>query len=155
MTEPPSRPVLDSLEVRSPRVAAAGVRVLTRLPPTLRRRILAGARDRAANAFNRGDLAAVFALFAEDVEYVAPPALYGGQPLVGRGSVFDFWRDVFVRFERNTIVNLSIEEANPSRFIRSALLSHRGGRGPLEYVIRQTTELCDGLVVRQVNEHGS
>jgi ketosteroid isomerase-like protein len=152
MQDTARRPLLNAFEVRAPRLAAGGARLLTRLPPQLRRRVLSSAFDRAADAFNRGDLESVFALFAEDVEYVPPPALYTGEPLHGRAAVFGLWREVFVRFDRNEITNLSIAEAGRSRFVRSALLSHRGAGSPLEYVIRQTTEMRGGLVVRQINE---
>jgi len=152
MADPARRPLLDSIEVRSPRLAAGGARLLTRLPAPFRRQVLTGAFNRAADAFNRGDLESVFALFAEDVEYVPPPALYTGEPLHGRAAVFGFWREVFARFEHSAITNLSIAETTRTRFVRSALLSHRGTGNPLEYVIWQTTELRGGLVVRQINE---
>lgn len=54
-------------------------------------------------------------------------------------------------FERSTITNLSLEEAAPARFVRTARLSHQGP-GDLEYTIRQITQLAAGRVTRQVNE---
>jgi ketosteroid isomerase-like protein len=49
--------------------------------------------DRARDAFNRGDLEVVFALFAADVEYGPPPPLHEGGRIRGRQAVLDFWRD--------------------------------------------------------------
>ena len=125
---------------------------MLRLPPSLRRRVLSAAFERAERAFNRGDLAAVFALFADDVEYVPPPALHSGPPIVGRLAVQRFWEDVLARFERSTITNLSIDEATPTRFVRTARLSHRRSDDNVGYAIRQITEVAAGRVVRQVNE---
>jgi ketosteroid isomerase-like protein len=146
------RPLADRLEVRAPGVAAALVRLLGRMPPPVRQRALAGAFDRAQEAFNRGDLEVVFALFADDAEYVPPRPLHEGAPLVGRAAVLGFWREVLGRFDASTIENVSVEEAAPSRFVRTARLVHRAADGSLEYAIRQTTELRRGRVVRQVNE---
>jgi ketosteroid isomerase-like protein len=149
-----ARPLADRLEIRAPRLAAAAVRLITRLPAPVRGRVLAGAFSRAQDAFNRGDLAAVFALFDADVEYVPPPALYSGPPLRGRAAVLAFWTQALERFPASTIENLALEEAAPGRFVRTARLSHgdRDGASPLTYAIRQTTELRRGRVVRQVNE---
>ena len=134
-------------------MAAAGVRVLGLLPEAVRRRALRAAFDRARDAFNRGDLEAVFALFAADVEYGPPPPLHDGGPLHGRGKVLAFWRDIQDRYERSSIENLSLLESAPGRFVRRARLRHhsRPGGEDLEYVIEQTTELLRGRVVRQVN----
>jgi ketosteroid isomerase-like protein len=149
-----SRPAIDSLEVHAPRLAAAAVRLIARLPAGVRRRALAGAFARAQDAFNRGDLPAVFALFDEQVEYVPPPALHSGSPLRGRDAVVGFWAQTLARFPASTIENLAVEETSPQRFVRTARLTHRhsdGSEGP-RYAIRQTTELRDGRVIRQVNE---
>lgn len=151
---PAAQPPLDRLEVRLPRVAAAGARALGRMPAPVRRRALASAFDRARDAFNRGDLEALFALFADDVEYVPPAPLHYGAPIAGKANVVRFWRDVLDRFDESSIENLSIEETGRSRFVRRARLSHRGAAGGLDYEIRQTTELRGGRVVRQVNELG-
>ena len=120
----------------------------------MRGRALEAAFDRARDAFNRGDVEVVFALFSEDVEYVPPPTLYTGPPISGRDAVLEFWEDQLGRFRSSSIENLSLEEAGPGRFVRRAALRHvpDGGGDPLEYVIIQTTELRRGLVVRQVNE---
>lgn len=67
------RPLADSVEVRAPGLAALAVMAVTRLPAPMRGRVLRGAFDRARDAFNRGDLEAVFGLFAKDVEYGPPP----------------------------------------------------------------------------------
>jgi len=150
--QPGARPPMDAAEVRAPALAALAVRLLAHVPAAARRRVLADAFDRAERAFNRGDLEAVFALFAEDVEYVPPPALHEGRPIIGRAAVERFWQEALARFEHSTITNLSIEETSPGRFVRTARLSHEGPGGPLRYVIRQTTELRAGRVVRQVNE---
>jgi ketosteroid isomerase-like protein len=146
------RPLADRLEVGSPRVAALTARVAGRLPGPIRRRVLESAFDRARDAFNRGDLEVVFALFDPDVEYVPPPPLHEGAPLRGRAAVFDFWREVLGRYEESRIENLSLDEAAPGRFVRRARLWHtsRGGE-TLSYSIVQTTELEAGRVVRQVN----
>ncbi len=146
------RPFADALEVRAPAVAAAVVRIILRLPLTARTRVLRDAFARAERAFNRGDLEAVFALFAEDVVYVPPPALHSGEPIHGRAAVLSFWERVLDRFPQSSIANLSIEEAAAGRFVRTAALTHVSAESSLSYSIRQTTELRSGRVVRQVNE---
>jgi hypothetical protein len=140
------------MEVGAPRVAALGVRIFGYLPGRIRARLLQGAFDRARDAFNRGDLEVVFALFADDVEYGPPPPLYRGEWLQGRAAVFDFWHAVFAKYD-STIENLTLEEAAPGRVVRTARLTHRPKNGgeTLSYVIRQTTELIGGRVVLQVN----
>jgi predicted Zn-dependent protease with MMP-like domain/ketosteroid isomerase-like protein len=154
------RPLADRVEVAAPGAAAFAARALGHMPAPVRRRALLAAFDRARDAFNRGDLEAVFALFAADVEYVPPPPLYQGEPLRGRAAVLEFWRDVFARYESSAIENLSLEEAAPGRFVRRARLVHRPGQGgnALAYSIVQTTELAAGRVVRQLNaldsQHG-
>jgi ketosteroid isomerase-like protein len=147
------RPVADRIEVLAPNIAAFVVRAVGRLPRPLRRRILVAAFGRARDAFNRGDLEALFALFAADVEYGPPPPLHQGDPLRGRAALLDFWRDVRERYEENSIENLSLQEASPRRIVRRARLHHRSSAtgDELTYVIVQTTELDRGWVVRQVN----
>lgn len=147
------RPLADRIELAAPGLAALSVRVLGLLPEPIRRRALLSAFERARAAFDRGDIEAVTALFAEDVEYVVPPPL-GGQTIRGRAAVLDFWHGVFARFQDSSIENLSLEEAAPGRFVRRARLRHFGGPGgeSLDYTIRQTTVLDAGRVVRQVNE---
>lgn len=140
------RPGLDSVELRAPRLAAVAVRLILRMPASFRRRVLADAFDRAQDAFNRGDLD------TDDVEYLPPPALYAGEPIIGRAAVLRFWQEILARFEENTIANLSLEEASPARFVRTARLTHKRRDGTLDYVIRQTTELRAGRVAHQVNE---
>jgi Universal stress protein family/SnoaL-like domain len=49
--------------------------------------------SRAEAAFNRGDFEAIFALFAEDVRYVPPPAL-GEGAINGRVAVLAFWHAI-------------------------------------------------------------
>ncbi len=139
--------------MRAPGFAALVVIMVTRLPVSLRRRVLRAAFDRARDAFNRGDFEAVFGLFAEDVEYGPPPPLYSGDFLRGRKAVFDFWRGVFDRYDENTIENLSLDEAAPGSFVRRARLRHRTSAtgASLDYVVVQTTHLKAGRVVRQVN----
>ncbi len=147
------RPLADRLEVRAPRLATLGARAVGVLPEALRRRVLHAAFDRARDAFNRGDLEVVFALFADDVEYTPPPPLADCAPLKGRAAVVAFWREVFTRYGDNTIENLSLEETSRGSFIRRARLRHRSRETgeTLDYVIVQTTELEAGRVVRQVN----
>jgi SnoaL-like domain len=147
------RPLADRLEVGAPRLAALGARAAGRLPGSLRRRILESAFDRARDAFNRGDLEVVFALFAPDVEYVPPPPLHHDVPLLGRPAVLEFWREVLARYDSSTIENLCLEEASPGRIVRRARLRHRSraASDALDYVIVQTTELAGGRVVRQIN----
>jgi hypothetical protein len=148
-----NRPLADRLEVAAPGVAALLARGLAHLPEPLRHRALQGAFDRARDAFNRGDLDTVFALFDAEVEYVPPPALYTGEPLHGRDAVFSFWQDILARYEHSSIENLSLEEAVPGRIVRRARLRHRprAGGDELSYEIVQTTELTAGRVVRQTN----
>ncbi len=136
-----------------PGLATLGARTLALMPERLRRRALQSAFDRARDAFNRGDIEAVMALFAQDVEYVPPPPL-GGGVIQGLPAVLDFWRAVFGRYERSTIENLSLEEAEPGRFVRRARISHHAGPDgeDLSYTIVQSTWLKAGRVVRQVNE---
>ncbi|HEY7257179.1 MAG TPA: hypothetical protein VH476_10915 [Solirubrobacterales bacterium] len=70
------RPLADRPEVGAPRLAALAARRLAHLP----RRLLEAAFDCARDAFNPGDMEAVFALFDERVEYVPPPPLHDGPP---------------------------------------------------------------------------
>ena len=148
------RPLPDRLEVAAPALAALVARLVSHTPGSVRTRALEAAFDRARDAFNRADMQAVFALFADDVEYVPPPPLYGGPPLRGRDTVLAFWIEQLGRFRSSSIENLSIEEAGPGHFVRRARLRHvpASEADPLEYVILQTTELRAGRVVRQVNE---
>ncbi len=146
------RPLADSFEVRFPHAAAVFVRVLARAPATVRRRVLADAFARAERAFNRGDLDAVLALFADDVQYVPPPPLYDGPPIAGREAVKRFWTETAARFDDSQITNISIEETAPARFVRTAELVHRSPQRELRYRIRQTTELRNGRVARQIND---
>src|SRR5664280_672056 len=88
------RPTMDAIEVRAPGLAALMVRLLMRMPEGVRRRVLNDAFGRAARAFNRADFASVCALFADGVEYVPPPALYSGEPIIGRTAVLEFWFEV-------------------------------------------------------------
>jgi ketosteroid isomerase-like protein len=134
-------------------LAALVVMAVGRLPVPVRRRVLRAAFERARDAFNRGDLDAVFGLFAKDVEYGPPPPLYRGDGLRGREDVVNFWRGVFDRYDENTIENLSLDEAAPGSFVRRARLHHRisATGASLDYVIVQTTHLRAGRVVRQVN----
>jgi ketosteroid isomerase-like protein len=145
------RPLMDRFEVRFPVLASLAVRGLLRSPAPVRRRVLTEAFARAENAFNRGDLEAVFALFAPDVSYTPPPALHAGPFIRGRANVLPFWKDILARYDRNRIVNLTVEETNRNRFVRTAQLSHESPSGTLDYAIRQTTELRKGRVVSQVN----
>lgn len=147
------RPLVDRVEVGVPGLAALAARVLGRLPEPLRRRALRAAFDRARDAFNRGDLEAVFALFDPEVEYGPPPPLHRGDLLRGRLAVLDFWRGVLARYGESAIENLSLEEAAPGRIVRRARLRHLCGPGgeALSYAIVQTTELDRGRVVRQIN----
>jgi hypothetical protein len=147
------RPLADRLEVGAPWLATLGARAVGVLPEPLRRRVLQSAFDRARDAFNRGDLDVVFALFDDDVEYAPPPPLADGPPLRGRPAVFQFWRDAFARYDDTTIENLSLEETSRGRFVRRARLQHRSRdtSETLDYVIVQTTDVHGGRVVRQVN----
>src|SRR5208283_2901025 len=113
------RSLADRFEVRFPAAAAVFVRALGRAPAAVRRRVLTDAFARAERAFNRGDLDAVFALFADDVQYVPPPALYDGPPIAGRDAVRRFWTETAARFDDNQITNVSIEESEPARFVRT------------------------------------
>jgi MFS family permease len=144
------RPVMDTLEVRWPRLAAHAAGLSLRLPGPVRRRGLASALDRAQAAFNRGDFQAVLALFADDVDYVPPPL--SRTPIRGRTAVLRFWQAMPGRYPRSTITNLSVEETRPRRLVRTARLSHTEPDSTMEYVIRQTTQIRRGRVVRQVNE---
>jgi ketosteroid isomerase-like protein len=149
---PGVRPLADSFEIRFPGLAALAVRALGRAPAAVRRRVLADVFARAEHAFNRGDLDAVFALFADEVEYTPPPPLYDGPPIVGRERVRRFWEQTRARFDEMRITNLEVEETAPSRFVRTAELFHRSPTEELRYRIRQTTELHAGRVIRQTNE---
>jgi ketosteroid isomerase-like protein len=126
--------------------------LLSASPEPLRRRLLKAAFDRAAGAFNRGDLEALFALFADDVEYVPPPALRPPELLRGRVALLGFWRQVLARYPDSRIENLDLREAARGRFVRTARITHRSPtEHPLSYDIDQVTELRRGRVVRQVN----
>jgi len=147
------RPLADRIEVGAPRLAALAAQAVARSPEPVRRRALQSAFGRARDAFNRGDFDVVFALFATHVEYGPPPPLHDGAPLQGRTAVFNFWRDVDARYDESTIENLSLEEAAPGYIVRTARLHHRSSAtgDELSYVIKQTTELVGGRVVRQLN----
>ena len=67
-------------------------------------------------------------------------------------AVLRFWQAIPDRYQRSTITNLSVEQTRPRRLVRTARLSHTGPDSALEYVIRQTTQIRRGRVVRQVNE---
>jgi ketosteroid isomerase-like protein len=147
-----TRTAIEALEIRAPALAAGLARLVGRLPGPVRRRVLAGAFERARHAFDRGDLEALFALFDDDVDYVPPPPLEA-RPIRGRADVCAFWRATLDRWPQSTITNLSLVEAAPNRFVREASIEHRDGDGnALTYEIRQTTTLRAGRVVRQVNE---
>ena len=143
----------DRLELAVPGLATLGARMLALLPEPLRRRALQSAFDRARDAFNRRRHRGRDGSVRQDVEYVPPPPL-GGGVIRGLPAVLDFWRAVFRRYERSTIENLSLEEAEPGRFVRTARLSHHCGPDgeDLSYTIVQSTWLEAGRVVRQVNE---
>lgn len=85
------RPLADRVEVIAPSIIAFVARAVSRGPAPLRRRVLGDAFARAEAAFNRGDFEAIFALFADDVYYIPPPAL-GKGPINGRDAVFAFCR---------------------------------------------------------------
>ncbi len=147
------RPPADRVEVSFPHLAARVAMLLGRLPESVRRRVLRKAFDRARDAFNRGDLEVVFALFADDVAYGPPPPLYSGGVLFGRQAVFAFWQGIFLRYDENTIRNLSLDEVSAGSFVRRARLHHHSATTGewLDYVIVQTTELVGGRVIRQMN----
>ncbi len=147
------RPLVDRVEVGAPNLAALVARVLGLFPESVRRKALRAAFNRASDAFNRGDLEVVFALFAPDVEYGPPPPLHEGDLLRGREAVFAFWRAIFSRYDENIIENLALDETSPGSFVRRARLHHSSsaGGGSLDYSIVQTTDLNGGRVVRQVN----
>jgi hypothetical protein len=145
---PAGRPFVDRVEVAAPSLAAIAASSVGRLPVPIRQRVPADAFARAEAAFNRGDFEAIF---ADDVHYVPPPPL-GEQPISGRTAVLAFWKAVAARFERSTIENLSVEEVEQHRFVRTARITHRANGEELSYVIRQVTELRGGRVVSQINE---
>jgi ketosteroid isomerase-like protein len=147
------RPLIDRVEIGAPGLAALAVRTLACLPAPVRRRALQGAFARAQEAFNRGDMEAVFALFTPDVEYGPPPPLYQGEPLRGHPAVLAFWRGVLARYDDSQIENLSLQEASPGRIVRRARLHHRSSAtgDALSYAIIQTTDLRGGRVIRQIN----
>ena len=146
------RPLIDQIEVSAPSLAALINQMALHLPVPLRRRLVEAAFDRAEAAFNRGDFEPICALFTANAEYVPPPALHNGQPIIGREAMLQFWNDVLARYPKSSIANLSIQQATPRQFVRTAKLSHDGPAGHLDYVIRQTTELRHGHIIRQTNE---
>ena len=148
-----SRTLIDRVEVHSPGIAAFIARALSRLPDVARRRILQSAFERAQYAFNRGDFEVVFALFSAHAEYLPPPPLHDGSLIRGRQAAIEFWRQVFDRYDENSIENLALDEASPGSFVRRARLRHRSSTTGevIEYSIVQTTYLESGHVIRQVN----
>jgi hypothetical protein len=146
------RPLIDQIEVYAPGLVALINRMGLQLPAPLRRRLVGAAFDRAEAAFNRGDFEPICALFTANAEYVPPPALYTGQPLIGRAAMLRFWNDVLARYPKSSITNLSIQQATARQFVRTAKLSHEGPAGQLRYVIRQTTDLRHGRIIQQINE---
>ena len=149
---PTGRPLADRLEIAAPSLTAIAARAAGHLPEPIRRRVLASALARAEAAFNRGDYEAVFALFADDAEYVPPPAL-SQAPITGRDGILKFWRLTGARLQASTIKNVSLDETAPARFTRTLRLTHQSdGDEIITYLIRQVTELRRGQVVAQVNE---
>jgi ketosteroid isomerase-like protein len=146
------RPLIDQIEVYAPNFVALINRMALQLPAPLRRRLVEAAFDRAEAAFNRGDFEPICALFTANAEYVPPPALHNGQPIIGRAAMLQFWNDVLARYPKSSITNLSIQQATARQFVRTAKLSHEGPAEHLSYVIRQTTELRHGSIIRQINE---
>lgn len=146
------RPLVDQIEVHAPNLVAFINRMALRLPAPLRRRLAVDAFDRAEAAFNRGDFELICALFTANAEYVPPPALHSGKPIIGGAAMLQFWNDVLARYPNSTITNLSLQQATARQFVRTARLSHEGPTGQLSYTIRQTTELLHGRIIRQINE---
>ena len=145
------RTATEKVELRFPGAAALIARLLGKAPEPVRRRALVAAFARAEAAFNRGDFEALFAMFAEDVEYTPPPAL-SSETIHGKQDLLRFWNGVLRRYPDSKIMNLHLEEAAPTRFVRTIRLTHRSDQGQaLSYELRQTTELDRGRVVRQVN----
>jgi ketosteroid isomerase-like protein len=130
------------------------LRAVVALPGPLRRKVLTSAFRHAEDAFNRGDLDAVFASFAADVDYVPPSRLPGAAPIRGKAAVLAFWEAIAARYE-STIETSELREAGRGRMLRLASLRHadRGGGDALalEYEIEQVTEISGGEVVRQHN----
>jgi hypothetical protein len=145
------RTASEKIELRFPGLAALGVLLLGKAPGPVRRRALRRAFARAEAAFNRGDFDALFAMFADNVEYVPPPAL-SEATIHGKHELLRFWNEVLSRYPEGEITNLDLEEATPTRFIRTIRVVHRArDEQRLRYDLRQTTELERGRVVRQVN----
>lgn len=128
------------------------LRVVIALPGPLRRRILISAFHHAEDAFNRGDLDAVFAAFAEDVDYLPPSALPGAGPIEGKARVMAYWEEIAARFE-SEIETTALREIQRGKMFRAARLRHldRSGGTNLEYRFEQVTEIAGGQVVRQQN----
>jgi ketosteroid isomerase-like protein len=130
------------------------LRVVVVLPGPLRRRVLFAAFRHAERAFNEGDLEAVFAAFAEDVEYLPPAALPGARPMRGKADVLAFWEGIEGRFA-STIETSELREPRRGTIFRAATLRHReregNGATALEYGFEQLTEISGGEVVRQRN----
>jgi ketosteroid isomerase-like protein len=146
------RPIADRLELASPALTRTMTRGILGLPGPLRRSALASAFERAQDAFNRGDLEAVFAAFSAEIEYLPPPPLPGAGPIVGRDHVLRYWLGIFERFDENRIENLGVVETGRGTVRRTARLRHARAGERLDYEILQTTEFSGGEVVRQVNE---
>jgi ketosteroid isomerase-like protein len=128
------------------------LRIVVALPGPLRRRVLVSAFRHAEDAFNRGDLDAVFASFADDVEYLPPAPLPRAAPIVGKARVLAFWEDVAARYESEIETN-ELRELGRGRMFRAARLRHvaRDGDETIEYSIEQLTEIEGGQVVSQRN----
>jgi ketosteroid isomerase-like protein len=148
------RPLADRLELISPILTKALTRLTLAAPGPIRRAILTDAVERAEGAFNRGDLAVVFAAFDDDVDYQPPPPLPDSRRIRGRGAVLRYWQEIFRLFDQNRIENREIVEVSRGTIRRTARLHHRNAATgeTLEYEILQTTEIRHGSVIRQHNE---
>lgn len=128
------------------------LRVVVALPGPLRRRILIAAFRHAEDAFNRGDLDAVFVPFSENVEYLPPSPLPGAGPIEGKVEVLTFWRGIADRYE-SEIETSELRELEKGTMCRVARLRHveRNSGEVIAYTIEQVTEIAGGAVVSQRN----
>jgi len=129
------------------------LRAVLCLPGPLRRRVLISAFRHAEDAFNRGDLEAVFAAFADDVDYLPPAPLPGARPIQGKAAAIGFWEGIAARYQ-SEIETSELRERGRGNMFRVARLRHVGrDRGEIiEYGIEQVTKIRGGEVVLQRND---
>jgi ketosteroid isomerase-like protein len=159
--ERPGRTLDQRLALRFPRLAAASVRVLARLPPSssLRQAALTRSVRVSAEAYNRHDLEAVVIGWRQDFEYrparnlvdaglIEPcyRGLSGYRAYVSAAA--EVWGDA-TRFEPTEVIDLGDRVV----VLANAPLRAQASGVPLTLEFAYLTTLEGGLVIRQQEFH--